>query len=547
MKSHLTTKIGLFSLVGLGLAACNNTSKSSDDLKSSDDYAGAKPNIIIILADDMGYSDIGCYGSEIPTPNIDKLAENGLRFNQFYNTARCCPTRASLMTGLHPHQTGIGHMTKPPEKPNEYDEWGTEGYVGYLNRNCVTMAEALKQGGYSTYMTGKWHLGFHDKSRLPLQRGFDKFYGIFSGASSYFEPSGLRGLRYGNDTLPAPLQPYYTTDAFTDSAIAFVNQNPENQPFFLYLAYTAPHWPLHAKEKDIAKFRGIYKELGWDKMRENRLEKQIELGIFPQGTKLSERDTIVRPWDEVDEKQKDESDYRMATYAAQIYSMDYNIGKLVKALEESGQLDNTIIVFLSDNGACAEPYNEFGGQDISQINEFRVWWNVSIGAGWANACNTPLYKYKSMTHEGGIRTPLIVHWPATIKEQAGKISDAKAYLIDLMPTFLDAAKTDYPATFHNGNNIQPNEGISLLPVFKTGTGEAHEYMYWEHQNNCAIRWGKWKAVKKIDDEKWELYNIASDPIEANNLANAHPEIEKQLNDKWYEWADSHYVLPKKIQ
>lgn len=543
MTLHLIKKHTLYLIGGLTFAACSQ--QVSVDSKLSDDYSGKRPNIIIIMADDMGYSDIGCYGSEIPTINIDKLAENGLRFTQFYNSARCCPTRASLMTGLHPHQTGVGHMTKSPNKPDSYDDWGTEGYKGYLNRNCVTMAEVLKEAGYRTYMTGKWHLGYHEKSRWPLQRGFDKFYGIFSGASSYFQPSGLRGLSYGNDTLPAPSQPYYTTDAFTDSAIAFVRQTPIEEPFFLYLAYNAPHWPLHAKEKDIAKFRGKYKELGWDKMRKNRFQKQIEIGIVPPESKISERDHRVRSWKEVDDNQREESDYRMATYAAQIYCMDYNIGKLVKALEARGQLDATLIVFLSDNGACAEPYNEFGGQDISQINEFRVWWNVSIGLGWANACNSPLSRYKSMTHEGGISTPLIVHWPDIIKEQKGKITQHASYLIDLMPTILEVAGAKYPETFHNGNNIHPNEGISLLPVFKSGKGKVHEYMFWEHQNNCAIRKGKWKAIKKLDDEHWELYNLENDRIESNDLASEYPEIIDELNGKWYEWAETHFVLPKK--
>lgn len=504
------------------------------------------PNIIIILADDLGYSDIGCYGSEIPTPNIDKLAQNGIRITQFYNSGRCCPTRVSLLTGLHPHQTGIGEMTVEPERKKDFDNV-PPAYQGYLNRECVTMAEVLKQSGYKTYMTGKWHLGQHREELKPLQRGFDKFYGILSGASSFFEPSGLRGLSYGNDTLPVPKQPYYTTDAFTDSAIAFVKQTPENEPFFLYLAYTAPHWPLHAKEEDIAKFRGKYKELGWDNMRENRFQKQKEMGIVPPNAKISERDHRVRPWDEVDEKQKDESDYRMATYAAQIYSMDYNIGKLIDMLEKSGQLNHTLILFLSDNGACAEPYNEFGGQDISQINEFRVWWNVSIGLGWANACNTPLFKYKSMTHEGGISTPLVVHWPDVIKEQKGKVSHHTGYLIDLMPTIVEAAGAKYPETFQKGKNIYPNEGFSLMPVFQTGKGEEYEYMYWEHIGNCAIRKGKWKAVKKLEDENWELYDIVNDRIESTDLSKEHPVIVKELNDNWYEWANLHHVLPKKIK
>lgn len=501
------------------------------------------PNIIIILADDMGYSDIGCYGSEIPTPNIDKLAQNGIRITQFYNSGRCCPTRASLLTGLHPHQTGIGEMTVEPERKKDFDNV-PPAYQGYLNRECVTMAEVLKQSGYKTYMTGKWHLGQHREESKPLQRGFDKFYGILSGASSFFEPSGLRSLSYGNDTLPVPKQPYYTTDAFTDSAIAFVKQTPQNEPFFLYLAYNAPHWPLHAKKEDIAKFRGKYKELGWDKMRENRFQRQKEMGIVPQGANLSERDYRVPAWEEVDEKQKDESDYRMATYAAQINAIDYNVGKLIEFLKKNRLLQNTLILFLSDNGAEAG-HNVFGDRPVEEINEFRVWWNIDYGIAWANASNTPIYNYKTTVHEGGISTPLIVHWPDFIKDQKGKITNQTASLIDLMPTIIEVAGAKYPDTFHNGNNIYPNEGYSLLPVFKTGTGQAHEYMYWEHIGNCAIRKGDWKAVKRLEDEKWLLYNIKDDRIESTDHSAQHPEIVKELNDKWYEWANSHFVLPKK--
>jgi arylsulfatase A-like enzyme len=501
-----------------------------------------KPNVIVILADDMGYSDIGCYGGEIPTPNIDYLAENGVRFTQFYNTARCCPTRASLLTGLHPHQTGIGNMADNPYDPN-LQNWGTQGYIGYLNNNCLTIGEVLNENGYHTYICGKWHLGLHQKDRWPLQRGFEKFYGILSGASSYFKPQGVRCLTYQNENLSAPVQPYYTTDTFTDSAIVFIRQKKDDNPFFLYLAFTAPHWPLHAKNEDIEKFRGRYM-VGWDEIRKQRLKKQKELGIFPPDQKLSSRDERVRPWDEVDPIQKIESDYRMATYAAQIYCMDYNIGKLTSYLHESNQLDNTLIIFLSDNGACAEPYKEFGGGNVSQINVPEEEGAVSIGIGWANACNTPLKKYKTMTHEGGISTPFIAFWPNNIIEQAGEITNSKAYLIDLMPTILDATGVAYPEKFE-GNKITPIEGKSLVPVFENGHGIEHEFLYWEHIDNCAVRKGDWKAVKKIDDKYWQLFDLGKDRIEEVNLAHQFPEIVKELNDQWYKWAYSHQVLPKK--
>ena len=305
--------------------------------------AAQKPNIILILADDMGYSDLGCYGGEILTPNLDKLAQNGVRFKQFYNTSRCCPTRASLLTGRYQHDAGIGHMTS--EGPYDFD-YGVDGYRGQLNRNCITIAEVLKTAGYNTYMTGKWHLG-SDMDDRPLQRGFDKYYGCLRGAFNYFKPEDL--FMYRNEVLEEPdPTTYYTTDAFTDSAVCWINHNQEDQPFFLYMAYNAPHWPLHAKKEDIDKFVGKYIE-GLDVLRKKRFERQIEMGLFDETLGISPRDSNVRPWEQVPEDQKKRSDYRMAVYAAQVYSIDENVGKIVQALETKGEIDNTLIIFLSDN------------------------------------------------------------------------------------------------------------------------------------------------------------------------------------------------------
>jgi len=505
-----------------------------------------RPNIIIILADDMGFSDIGCYGGEIPTPAIDSLAANGLRFTQFYNTARCCPTRASLLTGLHPHQTGIGHMTRRPDHPEDYDDWGTPGYRGFLNRSCLTAAELLKTAGYRTYMTGKWHLGVNNRDRWPLQRGFDKFYGILSGACSYFKPQGKRGLTYQNDTLPPPKSGFYTTDVFTDSAIAFISEE-SSEPFFLYLAYNAPHWPLHAKEEDIELFRNKYASLGWDDMRRKRLTRQKRMGIFPQTTKLSTRDSLVRKWVDVDAAQKDRSDYRMATYAAQVYRMDKNIGRLITHLQKVDQLDNTFLIFLSDNGACAEPYNEFGGQQVTDINDPAIWWNVSIGRGWANACNTPLSRYKSMTYEGGIATPLIIHWPKQLKHLGGNLIQTPSYLIDVMPSLIELAQTEYPSFSVNGDSLFRLQGKSLLPVILGKKDQLHDYMYWEHQNNAAIRKGNWKAIRPGTSQNWELYDLSVDRTEESNLATSNVEIVVELKEKWHTWAVQNQVLPKRVQ
>ena len=504
-----------------------------------------KPNIVIILVDDMGYSDIGCYGGEIPTPNIDSLAKNGIRFSQFYNTARCCPTRASLMTGLHPHQTGIGQMTNSP-KGDQYKDWGTKGYIGYLNKNCVTLAEVLKDEGYHTYITGKWHLGYHDSSRWPLQRGFEKFYGCVPGACSYFYPHSNRSITYMNKQLPPPdSTKYYTTDAFTDYAVQFIDEQEDDKPFFLYLAYTAPHWPLHAKEEDIEKFVGKYMH-GWDEVRKERFRKQVEMGLLKEEWGISERDHRVRPWSEVADSQKVLSDYRMAVYAAMVYAIDYNVGKLVNKLKEEGVFENTLIMFLSDDGGCAEMYDEFGSKPQSWINKATYSGAVSYGIGWANASNTPFYEYKVRVYEGGISTPLIVHWPKNIVSQAGQINHQTAYLIDIAPTIYDITGAKYPQVYHNKDTIHPLAGNSLLPIFTNGKGKEHEYMYWEHANNSAIRKGKWKAVKKVTENTWELYNIEEDRNEENNIASEYPDIVKELNDEWYSWAKSNHVLPKKI-
>ena len=517
-------------------SGCNLAEKQTMENKN-------RPNIVLIMVDDMGFSDIGCYGSEIPTPNIDALAADGLRFTQFYNTARCCPTRASLLTGLHPHQTGIGHMTNPPNNPERYNDW-QDAYQGYLNRNCVTISEVLRETGYHTYMTGKWHLGYHDKSRWPLQRGFEKYYGIISGASSYFWPHGDRGLTFMNEQLPAPdSASYYTTDAFTDYAIRFIDEQEDNKPFFLYLAYNAPHWPLHAKNEDIERFVGKYIN-GWDEVRKNRLKRQIEIGLLGENTKLSERDYRVRPWEEVADSQKVLSDFRMAVYAAQVFCVDYNIGKLVEKLKAEGKYENTLILFLSDNGGCAEMYDEFGTKPQSWINKADYGGAVSYGIGWANASNTPFYEYKVQVNEGGISTPLIAHWPQSIKTQAGKFNHQPAYLIDIAPTLYEIAGADYPEIFHHSDSIYPLEGISLLKRFKTGDGDVHNYMFWEHQNNSAIRKGDWKALKGVDENTWELYNLASDRIESKNVAAEHPELVEELNKKWYEWATDKKVIPK---
>ncbi|HBE66694.1 MAG TPA: arylsulfatase [Planctomycetaceae bacterium] len=502
-------------------------------LPAGDLCYGERPNIVIIMADDMGYSDIGCYGGEIRTPNIDELALSGLRFTQFYNTARCCPTRAALLTGLHQHQTGIGQMTETPNGPNKGNN---PSYQGYLNRRCVTIAEVLGSAGYHTYMAGKWHLGYHGKEKWPRQRGFDRFYGAIAGATSFFKPHGKRGITLDNENLDPPSDPnYYTTDAFTDYALRFIKEAKDDKPFFLYLAYTAPHWPLHARDEDIQRYVGKYLHIGWDELRSQRLAEQKRLGIVDETTKLPERDEGVRPWKELTQKQKVQLDYRMAVYAAMVDRMDQNIGRVVSLLKEQGDLDNTLLFFLSDNGGCAEPYKDLGGGRFIDINNPNQAGAISYGQGWANASNTPFRKFKVFSHEGGISTPLVVHWPEGLKTAPGAITSHPAQVIDLMPTVLDVTGADYPVTFAE-QAILPLEGVSFAAKLRGNHSEPAEWMFWEHAGHAAVRHGDYKALLPRREKTWQLYDLSVDRQEAIDLAGEYPERVDQLAAKWQAWA-----------
>ncbi|MCX6878095.1 MAG: arylsulfatase [Verrucomicrobia bacterium] len=493
--------------------------------------APAKPNIIVILVDDMGFSDIGCYGSEIPTPNLDQLAAGGVRFSQFYNGARCCPTRASLLTGLYPHQAGIGHMV---------EDRGQDGYRGELNRQCVTLPEVLRSAGYATYMTGKWHVTKHttattpeQQSNWPLQRGFEHYFGIISGKADYFHPDTLTR---DNERLPPPGDGFYTTDAFVDNAIRFVNGGPLDQPFFLYLAFNAPHFPLMAPPDDIAKFRGKYM-LGWDQLRKQRHAKQITLGIVDQAWPLAPRPPELKAWDSLSAAEQDRFDHIMAIYAACVNHMDAAVGRLVAALRQRGVFDHTLIVFLSDNGGNAEsgPDGRLNGTPPGAAKS-----DVFCGQSWAMLENTPFRRYKHFDHEGGIATPFIASWPAGIKGR-GEVRQQVGHLVDLMPTCVELAGAKYPSEF-NGQAIQPMEGQSLVPAFED-QALARDALYWEHEGNAAVRAGDWKLVRLGRAGKWELYNLKDDRTEQHDLAQTHPERVQQLAAKWDAWAARTRVTP----
>lgn len=489
-----------------------------------------KPNIVVILVDDMGFSDLGCYGSEINTPNLDKLAADGLRFTQFYNTGRCCPTRASLLTGLYPHQAGMGHMTR---------DSGLDAYRGDLNNRCVTLAEALRAGGYSTYGIGKWHVTKFmkadtpekDKFNWPLQRGFDRYFGIIAGAANYFHPETLTS---DNTMLPPPGDHFYTTDAFVDNAIKFIGERPKDKPFFLYLAFNAPHFPLMALPEDIAKYRGKYKA-GWDKLRDQRHAKQAALGITD--STLSPRTETIKAWESLTPEEQDRFDQIMSIYAAMVDRMDQAVGRLVEDLREKGLLDNTLIFFMSDNGGNAEtgPDGKLLGKPPGSADS-----RVYCGESWANLENTPFRLYKHFNHEGGISTPLIVHWPEGIAAK-GELRTQPGHLIDIMATCMDVSGTKYPLEL-KGSPILPMEGKSLLPAFANKAIE-RDALFWEHEGNAAVHAGDWKLVRRGRDGAWELYNMKSDRSELHDLAAQEPAKARELADKWEAWAERARVKP----
>lgn len=535
------------------------------------------PNIVLIMSDDMGFSDLGCYGSEINTPNLDQLADHGVRFTQFYNTARCCPTRAALLTGVYQHQAGIGLMTGDSQLP---------GYRGELGRDVVSIAEALSGAGYRRYMAGKWHVTRHvspkgPQDNWPLQRGFEKFYGTIIGAGSFYDPATLcRGNTFITPVNDPQYRPktYYYTHAISDNAVTFLKEHADespDDPFFLYVAHTAAHWPMHALPDDIAKYKGQY-DKGFAPIRETRLAKMKTLGLVTADTKLSPQSD---DWEKVEDKPWEARN--MEVYAAMIDSMDQGIGRIVAELKRQGKLDNTIIIFLQDNGGCAEGYGRntpkkgyatdlkpLGPDDLQrniwppmQTRDGRPLKTgpgvmagpedtfIGYGRGWANVSNTPFREYKHFAHEGGISTPLIVHWPKGIDpSRNGKLEDQPGHVIDIMATCVDLAGGVYPEKFGE-HEIIPVEGVSLRPAFSGKPLERTDALYFEHHLNCAIRDGAWKLVckghsgREVKDFAWELYNMQTDRAELQNVADKHPEKVEKLLAQWEEWAARAKVKP----
>lgn len=528
-----------------------------------------RPNIIVILADDMGFSDLACYGGEVHTPNIDFLAHNGIRYTQFYNTSRCCPTRASLLTGLYNQQAGIGKMTDAEDEP---------GYLGHITENAVTLAEVLKSAGYHTAMSGKWHVSntigqkdpadqlawlnhqknfgdFSPLSQYPTNRGFEKYFGTIWGVVDYYDPFALVS---GTTPITKVPKNYYHTDAINDTAVNYIQGFAKTgKPFFLYVAENAPHWPLMAKPEDIAKYKDTYKA-GWDAIREARYQLQVKLGLIdPAKTKLGRRWKDGQAW--ASNATKDWDALAMATHAAMIDRMDQGIGRIINALRQTGQLDNTLIVFLSDNGASAENCAAYG-PGFDRPSETRDGRKIvyatkkealpgpettyaSIGPRWANVANTPYQYWKAESYEGGIHTPMIAFWPKGITARKGSFSGYVGHVMDFMNTFVQLSGAKYPKEY-KGHEIQPSTGISMVPTFSGKAEAGHEALFNEHFGARYARLGNWKLVSMSNDSTWHLFNLENDRTETNDLGAQYPAKVKQLDSLWHNWANAHQVFPK---
>ena len=510
-----------------------------------------KPNIVLILADDLGWSDLGCYGGEIPTPNLDSLAQGGLRFTQIYNNSVCGPSRASLLTGLYAQR--VGHSGKHWNEPTDY-------------QRSITIGEGLQLAGYHTMMVGKWQ-----DPDLPTDRGFDRYYGpLTAGKISYFDEVQLNPFYLDDERVALP-DDFYLTDALTDYAIEFVEESVgdakvKDRPFFLYFAHIAPHWPLHALEEEVAPHRTRYQQHGWDHWREVRTQRQREMGLVPEDWPLSPMPAGVHHWEV--EQHKEWQAELMAVYAAQVASIDKSAGRLIEVLKRKGAFENTLFLFVSDNGAAhdgsLQPVDRMLGfaPDAKMNTAWRVdGGEVAPGTGpdhmpgprdtfaayglaWALTSNAPLRDTKLTGYEGGVRTPMIAHWPRGI-EAKGEIIDVVGHLFDLMPTFLDLAEGDYPSRL-NGRRPLPLDGRSLAPAFRGESVDDHEYLAWRVYKHRALRMGDWKIVSEEEDARWELYNIIEDGTETRNLAAERPDIVTRLAAKWRDWLEECEKTQRKL-
>ncbi len=536
------SKLPVFGLSILALASCQNQPKSANQGNSP-----ARPNILVIMADDLGYSDLGCYGGEIRTPNLDALASQGVRFTQFYNAARCCPSRASLLTGKYPHRVGLDLNGKN------------------LSADSPTLAEILKANGYRTGMSGKWHLSetlqlpdhqeqmkwlghqsdsavFAPLATYPSNRGFDEHWGVIWGVVDYFDPFSLV---HNEEAIKEVPDDFYMTDFVTDKSVEMIGQYGEgDDPFFLYVAYTAPHWPLHALPEDIARYEGMYDD-GWDALRQSRYKRMVEMGLFNPETAACAVNESGQIWDECENKEWEAN--HMEAHAAMVDRMDQGIGRIIAKLGETGQLDNTLIIFLADNGASYErgyppgfdrPAFTRSGEKIRYPSDgydrpgAQNTWGY-LGRAWAGAANTPFRYWKIESFEGGICTPMIVHWPAALQGSENTLRHGAGHIIDILPTCLEVAGIDDPTMFDTSGLP---DGKSLLPLLRGETTAIHDTLFWEHEGGKAFRVGDWKIAARRGGP-WELFDLSADRTETVNLAEVHPEKVDSLGRAWQQFYD----------
>jgi arylsulfatase A-like enzyme len=491
-----------------------------------------KTNIVLILADDLGFSDVGCYGSEIKTPNLDKLASEGMRLKQCYNNAICAPSRATLLTGQYPHKAGMGFFNQ---------DLGTPAYQGFLNKESLTFGEIFQQAGYKTYLSGKWHVG-NDSSKWALKRGFDRFFGFISGASSYFDakPANKGANDYFIDGTQKyyPPKDFYLTDELTKRGIGFLKDTKKDTPFFLYMAYSSPHWPLHAKPKDIEKYKGKY-DMGWDSLRILRHQKQVKLGLIAKDIKPN-KDTLLPNWSKLSYDERQYWVKKMEVYAAMVDNLDQNIGQLVQYLKDSKQLDNTLIVFVSDNGAEGWDFSKMGM--ALQRNTGAVGTagsNESYTKNWSQLSNMPLKSYKATPYEGGISTPFIARLPKIIP--ANTVKEGVVHFVDFLPTFLDLTQVSYPKTYKNGA-ANPFAGESFAPLLRGGDWTRMSPIFYEWAGHRMVRKGKWKIVSSYPQNQWELYNMDNDRTENKDISKENPTIMAELNADYINWAKQNDVV-----
>ena len=499
-----------------------------------------RPNIVVILADDLGYSDLGCYGSEIRTPTLDALAAGGVRFTQFYNAGRCCPSRASLLTGLHPHQAGVGAMIDDYAKAVR-GRLNSPAYQDHLSASCVTIAEVLKGAGYRTLMCGKWHLGYRP-AEWPVRRGFDRSLVQIDGAMNYFgvgvqhKPDDTPPMVFDDRRYTPPKEGFFSTDAYSAQAAEWVaGAAKEGKPFFLYLPYNAPHWPLHAPAEDVEKYRDTYRD-GWQAIRVARHRRQIELGVADAKWGMAPPDRgVQKPWDQLDQAKRDEWARRMAVYAAQVERMDRGIAQVLEAVRRAGAEKNTMVLFLSDNGGAAEdPNKSRAGAEIGTRESYR-----GYARPWATVSNTPFRLHKQRMHEGGIATPAIVRWPEGVK-WPGSITAKVAHLVDVMATCVHVAGAKYP-TEVAGNPVPPMEGANLAPLLAGGDLPGR-VLCWEHEGHRAVREGDWKLVA-VHGGPWELYDLGVDRAELNDRVADLPDRAARLEAAYRAWAERCGVQP----